>query len=283
MAIKIVIDSSSDILPGEAAALGLTHIPMSVYFEDTEYKDAVNLSHREFYEKLVESDVLPTTSQVTPATFEDVFARLTENGDTVLAITLSSALSGTYQSACIAAENFPKMVYVVDSLNVTVGERILIMRAIELVEKGYDIETIVAVLEREKMEVRVMAVLDTLEYLKKGGRISAAVAFTGTLLSIKPVVAVEEGAVAMVGKARGSKNGANLLRTLIENGKGIDFERSVAVAYSGLSDAYVMKYLEDHADLWEPSGKKIVPSTVGCTIGTHVGPGAIAVAFFEKE
>ncbi len=283
MAIRLVIDSGSDILPAEAASMNITHIPMSVYFGDQEYKDAVTLSHREFYEKLTESSQLPTTSQITPASYEDVFAELTANGDTVLVITISSALSGTYQSACIAADSFPGLVYVVDSLNVCVGTRILAERALELIDKGYDIDTITAMLNMEKKQIRVMAVLDTLEYLKKGGRISAAVALAGNLLSIKPVVAVEEGAVVMAGKARGSKNSCNLLRTMIEKGKGIDFTRPYNVAYSGLSDTGVLAYLEDHADLWRTHVKEIIPTTVGCTIGTHVGPGAIAVGFFEKE
>ncbi len=283
MAIRLVIDSGSDILPAEATSMNITHIPMSVYFGDREYKDAVTLSHAEFYEKLADSSQLPTTSQITPAAYEDVFADLTANGDTVLVITISSALSGTYQSACIAADSFPGLVHVVDSLNVCVGTRILVERAKELIDRGYDIETITAMLNREKKQVRVMAVLDTLEYLKKGGRISAAVALAGNLLSIKPVVAVEDGAVVMAGKARGSKNSCNLLRTMIEKGKGIDFMRPYNVAYSGLSDTGVLTYLEDHADLWKTEVKEIIPTTVGCTIGTHVGPGAIAVGFFEKE
>lgn len=282
MAIKILTDSASDILPAEAAAMGITVVPLTVTFGDTGYQDAINLTHREFYEKLIESDTLPTTSQVAPAEFSDYFRPMTENGDTVIAVILSSALSGTYQSACIGAEEFSN-VYVVDSESVCVGQRLLVQRALELVSQGMDAPEIVEALNREKKEIRVLAVLDTLEYLKKGGRISAATAFAGGLLSIKPVVTVQDGAVVLCGKARGSKNGNNLLRKFISESGGVDFSRPYCVAYSGLSDHILKKYVEDNADLWRIGDRELPMTTVGCVIGTHVGPDAIAVAYFEKR
>lgn len=283
MAIRLITDSASDILPEEAAALGIIHIPLKVSFNGQEYLDSVTLSHQEFYEKLIESDALPTTSQLPPAEFFDVFRSVTAAGDTALVITLSSALSGTYQSACIAAEDFPGQVYVVDSQNVCVGQRILVLRALELIRQGVEIQEIVNRLVVERQSVRVLAVLDTLEYLKKGGRISAGTALAGGLLSIKPVVAVRNGEVALVGKARGSKKSCNLLRKLIEEGHGVDFSRPYAAAYSGLSDHMLKKYAEDNADLWQTAVRELPIVTVGCVIGTHVGPDCIAVAFFEKD
>lgn len=281
MAIQFIIDSASDITPEEAKALDLIHIPLCVTFGDTTYRDSIDLDHRGFYEKLIETSTLPITSQPSPSVYADVLASL-DPADDVIILALSSALSGTYQSACIAAENYPGRVYVVDTLSVTVGERLLILRACKLRSQGASAEEIVAMLEKEKHQLRVMAMLDTLEYLKKGGRISATAAFAGGLLSIKPVVAVEQGAVAMIGKARGSKNAGNLLRELVEKSGGIDFDRPYALAYSGLSDALINKYMEDHGDLWKAHTRTIPITTVGCTIGTHVGPGAIAVAFFAK-
>lgn len=283
MAIRFVVDSASDILPEEAKAMGVVHVPLTVRFGETEYADAVTLSHREFYEKLVESDVLPTTSQVAPGLFALAFREIMAQGDTPVAIVVSSKLSGTYQSACIAAEECDGVPLVVDSLNVTLGERLLVRRALELAAEGMDAEALVAQLNREKADIRVLAILDTLEYLKKGGRISAATAFAGSLLSIKPAVMVKDGEVAMAGKARGSKNGSNLLRKLIDEGRGVDFSRPYCVAYSGLSDALLRKYIEDSADLWQADAQELPVATVGCVIGTHVGPGAIAVSFFEKE
>ena len=282
MAVQFIIDSASDILPAEAKELGITHLPLKVLFGEEEYSDAVDLTHREFYEKLIESDTLPTTSQVTPIAFESAYKKIEEAGDTAVVITISSKLSGTYQSAMIAAEDFEGSVFVVDSENVCIGERILLKRGLELREQGLSADEIAAQLDEEKHQIRLIALLDTLEYLKKGGRISATVAFAGNLLSIKPVIAVEKGEVALVGKARGSKKGNNLLRELIINCGGINFDKPVALAYSGLSDELLKKYIADSEEIWNGHGDELPITTVGCTIGTHVGPGAIAVAFFEN-
>lgn len=282
MAIQFIIDSASDILPAEAKELGLTHLPLKVLFGEQEYADAVDLTHQEFYEKLIESDVLPTTSQVTPAEFEEAYKKVTDAGDEAIVITISSKLSGTYQSAMIAAEDYEGKVFVVDSENVCIGERILVQRGLELRDQGLSASEIVDTLNEEKHNVRLLALLDTLEYLKKGGRISAAVAFAGNILSIKPVIAIEDGLVSLVGKARGSKQGNNLLRELTQKGGGINFDKPLCLAYSGLSDKLLQKYIKDSAELWEGNKEELPITTVGCVIGTHAGPGAVAVAFFEK-
>lgn len=282
MAVKFIVDSASDILPSEAAALGVVHMPLRVLFGEKEYADSVDLSHREFYERLIESDELPTTAQLSPADFEDVYRRIVDAGDTAVVVTLSSELSGTCQSAMIAAKEFEGKVFVVDSLNATVGERILLLRGLELARDGLSAAEIAEALDEEKKHIRLLGLLDTLEYLKKGGRISAAVAFAGGLLSIKPVVTIEGGKVELVGKARGSKHGGNLLRELVLKCGGINFQKPVYLGYSGLSDEMLKKYIADSADLWQGQTENLPISTVGCVIGTHAGPGAIVVAFFEK-
>lgn len=282
MAVKFIIDSASDILPEEAKASGVICLPLLVRFGEQEYRDSVDLSHKDFYEKLIESDTLPTTSQLPPAAFEDAYKDIVSAGDTAVVITVSSRLSGTYQSAALAAQEYENQVFVVDSESATIGERILLLRGLELCRQGLSAREIAAQLDIEKKSIRLMALLDTLEYLKKGGRISAVTALAGGLLSIKPVVAVEDGLVVQVGKARGSKQGNNLLRQMVKE-SGIDFGKPYALAYSGLSDALLQKYVKDSADLWEGKSEKLPISTVGCIIGTHVGPGAIAVAFFEKQ
>lgn len=282
MAIQFIVDSASDILPEEAKKLGILHMPLKVLFGQTEYADAVDLTHQVFYEKLIESDILPTTCQIPPAEFEVAFRSVAERGDTAIVITVSGELSGTYQSACIAAAEFPGQVYVVDSRSVCIGERILILQGLELAKKGLSAAKIADRLEMEKRNIRVMALLDTLEYLKKGGRISAATALAGSLLSIKPVIAIEDGKVVMAGKARGSKQGNNLLRELVKKCGGINFSKPFALAYSGLSDTLLQKYIADSAELWEGQTQALPITTVGCAIGTHVGPGAIAVAFFAQ-
>ena len=282
MAIQFIIDSASDILPAEAYSLGLIHLPLKVIFGDEEFSDAVDLTHKQFYEKLVESDVHPKTSQINPDTFEQAFRQVAEAGDTAVVITLSGKLSGTYQSAMIAAADYEDCIYVVDSETVCVGERILIERGLELRRQGLSAAEIKAVLDREKKHIRVLALLDTLEFLKRGGRISAAVALAGNILSIKPVITIENGEVTLVGKARGSKKGNNLLRELIQNCGGINFNKPYALAYSGLSSALAQKYVEDSAEIWKDAADSLTLTTVGCTIGTHAGPGAVAVAFFEN-
>ncbi|MBQ2297594.1 MAG: DegV family protein [Ruminiclostridium sp.] len=282
MAVQFIIDSASDILPGEARELGLIHLPLTVLFGEEAYRDAVDLTHEGFYEKLVENDVLPTTSQIPPGEFAAAYEKVVEAGDEAVVITLSGKLSGTWQSAVIAAEGYEDRIFVVDSENVTIGERILVQLGLVLRNQGLSAREIAARLDEEKRNIRLLALLDTLEYLKKGGRISAATAFAGGLLSIKPVIAVEDGLVAMKGKARGSKQGNNLLRQLVEECGGIDFQKPFALAYSGLSDKLLQKYIADSGELWQGMAEFLPISTVGCTIGTHAGPGAVAVAFFAK-
>lgn len=282
MAIKFIIDSASDILPSEAEALGLIHLPLKVLFGEQEFSDSVDLTHKEFYEKLIETDIFPTTSQVNPDAFATAFRKVTEAGDTAIVITLSGKLSGTYQSAMIAADDFEGKVFVIDSESVTIGERILLQRGLALRDQGLSAAEIVEKLNEEKHHIRLLALLDTLEYLKKGGRISAAVAFAGNILSIKPVISIENGEVNLVGKARGSKKGNNLLRELIANCGGINFDKPFALAYSGLSDHLLQKYIEDSSEIWSTHTDKLPISSVGCTIGAHAGPGAVAIAFFEN-
>ena len=282
MAVRFIIDSAADIVPAEAEALGLIHLPLKVIFGEEEYSDSVDLTHHEFYEKLIENDEIPTTSQINPGVFMSAYQKVADDGDTAVVITLSGKLSGTYQSAMIALDGFEDKIFVVDSESVCVGERILIQLGLKLRDQGLSAAEIAAELDLQKKHVRVLALLDTLEYLKKGGRISAAVAFAGNLLSIKPVIAIENGEVSLVGKARGSKKGNNLLRELITNCGGINFDKPFALAYSGLSDRLLQKYIEDSSEIWSSHAETLPISTVGCTIGTHAGPGAVAVAFFEN-
>ena len=231
---------------------------------------------------MIEGEDLPTTSQISPSQFEEVFRAAVDAGETVVAVVLSAKLSGTYQSACIAAEEFPGQVFVVDSANATLGELVLVERAVELMDQGLDAAAIAARLEEEKKEVCLVGLLDTLEYLKRGGRVSASVALVGGLLAIKPVVAVQDGEVVVLGKARGSKNGNNLLVQEIQRSGGVDFGRPYRLGYTGLDDSLLRKYIEDSSALWSGHTDALPICTVGGTIGTHVGPGAVAVAFFRK-
>ena len=281
MKIRVITDSAAD-LPRPFRP-EVTVLSMTVAFGEEQFLDGVNLTHRQFYEKLIEGDALPTTSQINPAQFEEAFRQAVEAGEDVVAVLLSSKLSGTCQSARIAAEEFPGRVFVVDSENATIGEQILVERALALMDQGLEAAAIAGRLEEEKGDVRLVALLDTLEYLKRGGRISPSVALVGGLLSVKPVIAVEHGEVVMLGKARGSKNGNNLLVQEIQKTSGVDFDRPYLLGYTGLEDSLLQKYIADSAALWAEHTDALPVGTIGGTIGTHVGPGAVAVAFFQRS
>ena len=283
MSVRVITDSASDILPGEHE--GLVVLPLSVTFGAKTYEDGVDLSHERFYELLVEEDELPKTGQVNPFAFSQALDAAYEAGDEVVIVTLSSKLSGTNQSAVTAAAEAKGVVRVVDSLNVCVGERVLVEYALRLATEGAGAVEIAEELVRVRDRVCVVGLLDTLEYLRRGGRISAAAGAVGELLSIKPVISIEDGEVALLGKARGSKNGRNLLNEQVRHAGGIDFGMPVALGYAGLSDKLLRKYVADSRDLWAagfPDGNLPI-HTVGATIGTHVGPGAIALAFFRAR
>lgn len=280
--IKILTDSAADFEQEEADKLNLSFLPIMIRFGEEEYADGVNLSHREFFEKLIESDTLPQTSQINEYRFAERFAELTADGSEVLAVLLSSRLSGTYYCAVNAAKAFGGKVRVVDSLNACIGEQILVRYALQLREKGASLNEIAEALEQKKSSIQLLAVLDTLTYLKKGGRISAMAAMAGELLSIKPVISVTDGEVKLVGKAIGSKKSNNLLTQLIEKCGGIDFSLPYMLGYSGLSDAFLQKYVRDSERLFAGQTDSLPSCLIGSTIGTHVGPNAIAVAFFAK-
>lgn len=281
MSLKIVLDSTSDLVPELLGKFEI--VPLTVNFGEEEFIDGVTITREEFYAKLIESDVIPTTSQASPEAFERVFKKLVENGDEVLCITVASKLSGTYQSACIAAEEFPGKVRVIDSKSVAIGSAILAEFALSLLEKGLSAEEIEKELIKKREDIIIVALIDTLEYLKKGGRLSKTAAFAGSLLNIKPVVSVEDGEINVLGKARGSKQGSNFLIKEIEKAGGVDFSMPLLLGYTGHDPYMLEKYKEDSRFIWEGKVENLRETCIGSVIGTHVGPGAIAVAFFRKS
>lgn len=277
--VNIIVDSTADIT--EDVKERLTVVPLTLRFGDEEYIEGVTIQKKEFYQKLIESDVLPKTSQAAPADFEDVFEKIVAAGESAVVITLSSKLSGTWQSAMIAVREYEDSVYVVDSRSVAIGAAILAKLALRLVDEGMGASEIAERLEKEREKICLIAMLDTLEYLKKGGRISAAAAFAGGVLSIKPVVCIRDGEIVILGKARGSKQGNNLLVSEIRKTGGIDFTKPILLGYTGLDDTLLQKYIEDSKALWEEGISSLETTMIGSVIGTHAGPGAVAVAFFS--
>ncbi len=281
MAVKLIVDSTADMPPEVAARVKI--VPLTIHFGEQEYIDGVTIDSRKFYEMLVESDVLPTTSQATPFAFEEAFGEAVAQGCDVVCITCSGKLSGTCQSATIAAAEYPGRVFVVDSQTIALGSAILVEYALSLVDTGMGAEEIAWKLLQKREKIRIIAMLDTLEYLKKGGRVSSTVAFAGGLLNIKPVVCIEDGQIRILGKARGSKQGNNLLVQQIGKAGGVDFEKPLLLGYTGLTDTLLQKYIADSADLWQGHGECLRSCCIGSVVGTHAGPGAVAVAFFSAD
>ena len=268
MSVKIIVDSTVDLIPEIKAKVSV--VPLTVRFGDEEYIDSVTINHQMFYQKLTETKELPSTSQASPAAFDAEFAKVSERGDTAVVITVSSQLSGTYQSALIAADDY-KGIYV--------GSAILVEYAILLAERGLTAEGIAAELEKKKDDICLFAILDTLEYLKRGGRISPTIAFAGALLNIKPMAQIKDGKIDVMGKARGLKQGYTMLLDKIERSGGIDYDMPVLFGYTGLSSESLNNFIDQSGDALRAG---INTTCIGSVIGTHAGPGAVAVAFFKK-
>lgn len=279
MKTRIIVDSTADLMPEIKERVHI--VPLTLRFGEEEFIDGVTIDHKRFYEKLVECDVLPITSQATPHAFTKEYEKAAEAGESAVVITISSKLSGTYQSAMVAAADYEN-IYVVDSGTCAMGGGILTELALKLLDEGMDAKSIAEKLEEEKKKIIIVALVDTLEYLQKGGRVSKTVAFAGSVLNIKPVLSVIDGEISLLGKARGSKMGNNLLVQEIDKAGGIDFKKPLFLGYSGLSDALLLKYIEDSRHIWEGNLDEVRYTTVGSVIGTHVGPGAVVVAFYKK-
>lgn len=280
--IRILTDSASDILPAEAAELGVTVIPLNVTLEDgTVVRDGVDLTPSEYYTHLTSCRKLPTTSQPSPELFERFFLEASAAGDEVIGIFLSHELSGTYQCAKLAADmaNVDNVLFV-DSESVCLGEALLVRLAVHLRDSGKTAGQIAAILEHAKEHLHLVAAIDDLKYLRKGGRLPAAVAVAGGMLGIKPLITIKEGKVAMAGKARGLPGAYVALFKKIEELGGVNLSFAALAGYtvSTREVAPIQTYLCDTLHLEQP-----LVHQIGCVIGTHAGPGAFGLAFFDKE
>ena len=285
MSVKIIVDSASDIKVTFAQQQTLGFAPLRTILAGTEYRDGIDILPDEFFEKLEANKEVARTSQVNVSEFAAMYEEAVNAGDDVIVITISSGLSGTYQSAVIAAADYPGRVYVIDSLSATAGEQVLIEQAIRLRDAGKSAADIFAELDEMRKKARLFVRLETLEYLKRGGRISKTSAAVGGLLNIKPILTLNgEGKLETVGKARGINMSHKMLNDSIRSCGGIDFTKPVVITYAGdLADGTVQKYLEDSKDIYGSHVDQLTIGQLGCVIGTHSGPGAIVVSFVPAE
>ena len=279
--IRILTDSASDILPAEAEQLGLTVIPLNVTLEDgTVLRDGVDMTPSAYYEILAGCRKLPTTSQPSPELFENFFLEAAAAGDEVIGIFLSHALSGTYQCAKLAADmaNVDNVLFV-DSGHVCLSEALLVRLAVQLRDSGKTAGQIAAILEHAKEHLHLVAAIDDLKYLRKGGRLPAAVAVAGGMLGIKPLITIQDGKVAMAGKARGLPGAYVALFKKIEEMGGISPAFPALAGYTVFPREVtpIQTYLRDNLQQ-----EDLLVRQIGCVIGTHAGPGAFGIAFFDK-
>ena len=278
--IHIITDSTCDLSKDEIKKLNIEVIPLSVYFGDIEYKDGVDISKEEFYEKLESCETLPKTSAINPYEFKQVFEKFTKDEDQILCILVSQELSGTYQSAIIALDEFSeKEIQVIDSRSASIGMAFLIKEAVRLREEGKELNYITKHLNQIKDRVKVVGIIDTLKYLKMGGRLTSTSAFLGEILGIQPIISIYNGKIEPLDKCRNLKSG---LRKVLEYIEEYPIDYSFGVSYGHTNTE---KKIQTMIDYMEPNlvTQNISISKIGLAVGTHAGPGLVAIAYVEAK
>lgn len=277
--IRIIIDSSSDYSLEELERKNLELVSITINICGNSYHDIKDINRDDFYNMLVTSGEFPMTSQPSPQEFLDIFKDAKKKGDSIIVIALSSALSGTFQSATLA-KNMADYdeIYLIDSLSATHGIRHMVEYAIKLRDQGMNAADIASAVEAMKSKVKILAGVDTLEYLCKGGRLSKAAAAIGELANLKPIITVtEEGSVAVAGKALGRNKAIITIVKAIQSAQiNSDFPVYSVYAYGTENTEKLEEKLENagiHVDEMHQ---------IGATIGTHVGPGAFGIIYVEK-
>ena len=284
MAVHIVTDSTSDLTPSllEAhGAAGLIHIvPLTVHFGEEEFLSGVTLSNDEFYDRLVRSKVMPRTTQASPAAFIELYGKISQPGDTILSFHISSKMSGTYQSAVLAAKQFgDRRIEVVDTKSASLGVGVIALRAALAVKAGEKPDAVLAKSREWIRELQVYFVVDTLEYLHKNGRIGRAQALVGGLLNIKPVLTIDDGVVAPVEKVRGK---ANARTRLFDRAREALGQRPGGPPYAAIVHTRAQGDAEELSARLAAEFPKatVLVAELGPTVGTHVGPGALGIIGF---
>lgn len=279
--IKIIADSVSDLPSDLASEWDIEVVPLTINFQDKSYKDGIDLTNDEFYNKLQECTLLPTTSQVNPSEFLDVYKKFYKEYDHFIVITISSELSGTYQAAISASEigQLQDRVTVIDSKGITLGQGLMALEAARMVKRGEEKDAIIKRIHNMIEKTEYLLVVDTLEYLKKGGRLSATKAFVGETLKIKPVLTMKDGKLIQTSKIRGRKKVISWILKEIQK-SGVDLSTQTIGIVHTYCREFAQELVEKVEEGFDP--KEIILSDVGATVGTHAGPGALAI-IFEKD
>ncbi|HCX62233.1 DegV family protein [Sedimentibacter sp.] len=280
MGIRIVIDSTADVTQEIIEKHNLKMVPLTVNFGNESYLDKVELTTSMFFDKLTESEKSPTTSQPSPGDFVEAFSEILIEGDQILGIFLASELSGTYDSARMAKDMVGSdNIKIIDSKSVCLGTFSLILEAIELVNQKKSIDEIVEELENVKDKIVAVAGLDTLKYLEKGGRLSKSQAVIGSLLNIKPIIGIKDGAVSVIDKVRGKNKTIKWFEEWIEKNN-FDLSDKTVLLFHGQSYDQLQvlrKTIEEKYKI-----KNIIEQEIGAVIGTHAGPGVLGIGFLNK-
>jgi len=280
VAIQIITDSTSDLSLTQQTELGVEVIPLSVRFGDKEYLDGVTLSKEQFFKMLAECSTLPTTSQVSPGKFTDVFRNHINKGDEIIGIFISSKLSGTYQSAVIAKEVLDsESIYLVDSKTATFGLALLVYEAVKMRSEGHSASEICSAIGQLSTRLKFYAAIDTLKYFKMGGRLSSSSAFLGTMLHIKPIITITDGLIVSFDKKKGLKQAIERIAQQIAEEKPDD---GYPMAFGDTDAPSLTQLLKDavSAVVDVPSSETV---TIGSVVGTHAGPGCTGVAYIARE
>lgn len=281
MAIRLIVDSSSDITKEEAEKINAIYVPLNVRFGDDVFADGIDMTKDEFYKLLEDREDFPQTAAAAPNSYIEAYEEIKSNGDKAILLTLSSKVSACYQSAILASQGYEDSIYVLDTLTASLGIRTLIEYAYKKIIEGIDFESLIKDLENKKKYAKIFAFVDTLEYAKKGGRISKFASTLGGLLNIKPILSLnEDGLLYIADKARGLKNGFSKFDKLIEKASENKL-KELFISYSGLSRENLDKYLERNKDKFE--NIKLNIGQIGSSIGSHAGPGAVVVAFLVEN
>ena len=277
MTVRVVTDSTADLPAKVIQEWGITVIPLQVNFGTEVYRDGADLQTEEFYRKLISSSVLPTTSVPPPGIFTEVYEKLSTNGNDVLSIHLSSKLSGTYDCARLAAKDLGnKRVEIIDSLTVSMGMGILVVGAARAAQTGASLEEVTALVHRAMKRCYLVGLLDTLEYLQKGGRIGRARAFLGHVLNLKPLLTIRDGEVYPMDRVRTRRRALDRMLQSVLEYQPFD---EVAVLHSAAPEE-AESLAEQLASVFPRERMHI--AQFGPVLGTHIGPGAVGLGVLQK-